>query len=62
MITEEQMSLFVGNEFDMKKTFMNGHVSRFFVRAFFAATARLWCVIGRAYFHSNVKENMLTFD
>ena len=49
-----------------KKTFMHGHVSRFFVRAFFAATARLWRVLGSAYFHSNVievvKENMLTFD
>ena len=26
---------------ELKKTFMHGHVSRFFVRAFLAATARL---------------------
>ena len=32
------------------------HSSRFFARAFFAATARLWRVLGRAYFHSNVKK------
>ena len=41
---------------------MHGHVSRFFVRAFFAATARIGRLLGIAYFHSNVKENMLTFD
>ena len=38
-----------------KKTFMHSYVSLFLVRAFFAATARLWRVLGSTYFHSKLK-------
>ena len=40
---------------EKKKTFMHSHLSLFFVRAFFAATARLWRVLGSTYFHSKLK-------